>query len=179
MEHAFLRRTELSRPDVNAGDASVLFAAHYGLSGPIVELGSQQDRNYRIDTENGRFVLKICRADYATLELEAQNAAMRHIAGKAGAPRVPRLVAASDGAEILFATVRGEAYQIRLLDYIDGQPLTQRKHLPVATVAALGAIGGKLALALADFTHPGLSRDLQWDLRNAAPVVPDERGLAM
>ncbi|KQY45792.1 aminotransferase [Rhizobium sp. Root483D2] len=171
MEHVFLRRTELSRPDVNAGDASVLFAAHYGLSGPIVELGSQQDRNYRIDTENGRFVLKICRADYATLELEAQNAAMRHIAVKAGAPRVPRLVAASDGAEILFVTVRGEAYQIRLLDYIDGQPLTQRKHLPVTTVAALGALGGKLALALADFTHPGLSRDLQWDLRNAAPVV--------
>jgi 4-aminobutyrate aminotransferase-like enzyme/Ser/Thr protein kinase RdoA (MazF antagonist) len=171
LEHAFLRRAELSRPDVNAEDAASLIAAHYGLSGPITELGSQQDRNYRIEAASGRFVLKICRADYATIELEAQNAALRHIAGKADVPRVPKVVAAGNGADILLVTVRGEDYQIRLLDYIDGQPLTQRKHLPTVTVAALGTLGGRLALALADFTHPGLSRDLQWDLRNAEPVV--------
>jgi 4-aminobutyrate aminotransferase-like enzyme/Ser/Thr protein kinase RdoA (MazF antagonist) len=156
---------------MNAEDAASLFADHYGLSGPITELGSQQDRNYRIDAASGSFVLKICRADYATVELEAQNAALRHIAGKAALPRVPKVVAAGNGADILFVTLRGEDYQIRLLDYIEGQPLTRRKHLPVATVAALGALGGRVALALADFTHPGLSRDLQWDLRNAEPVV--------
>ena len=71
----------------------------------------------------------------------------------------------------LFVTIRGEDYQIRLLDYIEGQPLTRRKHLPAVTVAALGDLCGRLALALADFTHPGLSRDLQWDLRNAEAVV--------
>ncbi|KQY12994.1 hypothetical protein ASE23_21020 [Rhizobium sp. Root73] len=171
MEHAFLRRAALSRPDVNVEDAASLFAVHYGLSGPIAELGSQQDRNYCVDAASGRFVLKICRADYATIELEAQNAALRHIAGKAAAPRVPKVFAAGNGADIVFVTVRGEDYQIRLLDYIEGQPLTRRKHLPGVTVAALGALGGRLALALADFTHPGLSRDLQWDLRNAEPAV--------
>ncbi|WP_426126045.1 aminotransferase [Pararhizobium sp. PWRC1-1] len=171
MEHAFLQRAALSRPDVNADDAMGLFVAHYGLSGPITELGSQQDRNYRIDAASGRFVLKICRANYATVELEAQNAALRHIAGKAALPRVPKVVTAGNGADILFVMVRGENYQIRLLDYIEGQPLTRRRHLPAVTVAALGTLGGRLALALADFTHPGLSRDLQWDLRNAEPVV--------
>ena len=171
MEHAFLRRAELSRPEVNAEDAARLFAVHYGLSGPIVELGSQQDRNYRIDAASGRFVLKICRADYATLELEAQNAALRHIAGKSGAPRVPRVIAGINGADIMFVEVRGQDYQIRLLDYIEGEPLTRRKYLPPVTISALGALGGRLALALADFGHPGLSRDLQWDLRHAEPVV--------
>ncbi|WP_428423830.1 aminotransferase [Pararhizobium sp.] len=171
MEHAFLRRAALSRPDVSAEDAARLFSDHYGLSGPIAELGSQQDRNYRIDAASGRFVLKICRADYATVELEAQNAALRHIAGKANTPRVPKVIASNNGADILSVTVRDADYQIRLLDYIEGQPLTQRKHLPAITVAALGTLGGRLALALADFTHPGLSRDLQWDLRNAEPVV--------
>lgn len=171
MEHVFLRRAALSRPDVNAEDAASLLAAHYGLSGPVNELGSQQDRNYRIDAAGGRFVLKICRAEYATVELEAQNAALRHIAGQAAAPRVPKIIPAGNGADILFVTLRGEKYQIRLLDYIEGQPLTRRKHLPAVTVAALGALGGRLALALADFSHSGLSRDLQWDLRNAEAVV--------
>ncbi|OBZ94843.1 hypothetical protein ADU59_13580 [Pararhizobium polonicum] len=171
MEQAFLQRAALSRPDVTAKEAAGLFAAHYGLVGPIAELGSQQDRNYRIDTANGRFVLKICRADYATVELEAQNAALRHIATKPGTPRVPRVIAAVNGADIVFVTVRGQDYQIRLLDYIKGEPLTQRKHLPEVTIATLGALGGRLALALSDFVHPGLSRELQWDLRHAGPVV--------
>jgi 4-aminobutyrate aminotransferase-like enzyme/Ser/Thr protein kinase RdoA (MazF antagonist) len=171
LEHVFLGRAELSRPDVNIKDAAGLLADYYGLSGSIVELGSQQDRNYRIDAASGRFVLKICRADYATVELEAQNAALRHIAGTAGAPRVPKVISASGGREIVFVTVRGQNYQIRLLDYMDGEPLTLRKYLPEVSVAALGTLGGQLALALSDFSHPGLSRDLQWDLRHAGPVV--------
>ncbi|HTO29731.1 MAG TPA: aminotransferase [Pararhizobium sp.] len=171
MDNGFLRRAELSRPDVSIEDSRALFATHYGLAGPIVELGSQQDRNYRIETSDGRFVLKICRADYATSELEAQNAALRHIAGKPGFPRVPKVIAAVNGDSIVFAAVRGQDYQIRLLDYLDGEPLTRRKHLPSQTVAALGAIGGRLALALSDFTHPGLARAIQWDLRHAGPVV--------
>lgn len=171
LDYGFLRRAELSRPDVTIEDACILFEAHYGLAGPIVELGSQQDRNYRIQTSDGRFVLKICRADYATTELQAQNAALRHVAGKPGTPRVPKVIAAANGDDIVFATVRGQDYQIRLLNYIDGEPLTRRKHLSSQTVTALGEIGGRLALALSDFTHPGLDRAIQWDLRNAGPVV--------
>ncbi|RYD90845.1 MAG: hypothetical protein EOP50_15280, partial [Sphingobacteriales bacterium] len=40
-------------------------------------------------TGEARYVLKICRSEYATVELEAQNAALAHIAAKPGAPRVP------------------------------------------------------------------------------------------
>ncbi|RWX81761.1 aminotransferase [Neorhizobium lilium] len=171
MDHAFLRRTELPRPDVTAEDSAALFASHYRLSGPVMELGSQQDRNYRIDAPEGRFVLKICRADYAMIELEAQNAALRHIANRPGAPSVPRVLSSSDGLEIVPVQLRGEDYQLRLLDFIEGEQLTRRKHLPAVTVAALGSLGGRLAAALSDFDHPGLTRDLQWDLRRAQPVV--------
>jgi len=170
LEDALLRRTELPRPDVTAEDAAAILEGWYGLTGPIVELGSQQDRNYRVDTDAGRFVLKICRADYATVELKAQNAAMRHIAGKADVPRVPCIMPGLSGEDILFLDIGNDSYQIRLLDYLDGEPLTRSKYLSVETVAGLGRIAGKLALALADFEHPGLARELQWDLRRAGPV---------
>ncbi len=39
------------------------------------------------------------------------------------------------------------------------------------TVAALGDVAGRLAVALRDFDHPGLERELQWDLRRAGPVA--------
>ncbi len=171
MNQVFLQRAALSRPDVTAEDAATLLADHFGLTGPIVELGSQQDRNYRVETSAGRFVLKICRADYATIELEAQNAALAHLAAKQGAPTVPRVFQSRQGMGIVPVRLRGDDYQLRLLDFIDGEQLTPRKHLPAITVSTLGSLGGRLASALSDFQHQGLARDLQWDLRRAQPVV--------
>ena len=93
LETSAVGRAQLPRPDVSAADAAELCRVHFGLEGGIVELGSQQDRNFRIDTASGRFVLKICHADYATVELEAQNATLKHLAAIGGAVRVPSLQA--------------------------------------------------------------------------------------
>ncbi|WEX76844.1 aminotransferase [Sinorhizobium numidicum] len=170
-EETLKRRTELPRPNVSAEEAKVVLSEHYGLSGDLIELGSQQDQNYRVDTDEGRFVLKICRMEYARLELEAQNAALRHVGAKPDAPKVPSVVPAVNGEEIVTAVVGEEPYQFRLLSYLDGVPLTRRKHLPEETVAALGDVAGRLAVALQDLDHPGLDRELQWDLRRAGPVA--------
>ncbi|WKL41006.1 aminotransferase [Sinorhizobium meliloti] len=165
------RRTQLARPDVSIEEAQAILAQHYGLSGDLTELGSQQDRNYRVDTSEGPFVLKIARAEYARVEMEAQNAALRHVATRPDAPKVPEVVSALSGEEIVTAAVREETCQFRLLTYLDGTPLTRRRHLAVETVAALGDVAGRLAVALRDFDHPGLERELQWDLRRAGPVA--------
>ena len=165
------RRTQLARPDVSIEEAQAILAQHYGLSGDLTELGSQQDRNYRVDTSEGRFVLKIARAEYARAEIEAQNAALRHVATRPDAPKVPEVMSALSGEEIVAASVREETYQFRLLTYLDGTPLTRRRHLAVETVAALGDLAGRSAVALRDFDHPGLERELQWDLRRAGPVA--------
>lgn len=171
VEDALKLRTELPRPDVSAEEAQALLAEHYGLSGTISELGSQQDRNYRIDTGERRYVLKICRAEYGALELEAQNAALRHLSERLTLARVAEVVPSLKGEAIESVAVRDQDYRIRLLNFLDGEPLTRRKHLSREAVAALGALAGRLAAALQDFEHPGLERELQWDLRRAGPVV--------
>jgi 4-aminobutyrate aminotransferase-like enzyme/Ser/Thr protein kinase RdoA (MazF antagonist) len=170
-DESLRRRAELARPDVSADEARAILQDHYNLSGDLTELGSQQDRNYRVDTGESRFVLKVARAEYARVELEAQNAALRHIGERAGAPMVPQVVPARSGEAIVTAAVGGETYQFRLLTYLEGTQLTRRKHLALDTVAALGDLAGRLAVALKDFDHPGLERELQWDLRRAGPVA--------
>ena len=170
-DEALFARTELGRPDVTAEDAADLFAKHYSLSGSIIELGSQQDRNYRIDTGNGRFVLKICLADYETVELDAQNAAMRHIAAKSHSPEVPHVVTSTDGLDIVPVTFKGQNLQLRLLSYLEGKPLTRQKKLSSETIAGLGRTAGLISKALKDFDHPGLVRDLQWDARRGESVL--------
>ncbi|PDT17025.1 hypothetical protein CO670_09835 [Rhizobium sp. J15] len=170
-DEVLVDRMALPRPDVSVADAEEILLTHYGLSGVAAELGSQQDRNYRIDTESGRYVLKICHAAYEARELEAQNAAIHHLRSKENAPRVPAVIPASDGQEIVAITLRERDYQVRLLEYLEGQGLTGLTYVAPASVAALGALCARLAQALADFSHPGLDRSLQWDLRRAGPVA--------
>ncbi|WP_337268127.1 aminotransferase [Oryzifoliimicrobium ureilyticus] len=164
-------RMELPRPDVTADEAAHILAEHYHLSGTLSELGSQQDRNYQLTSDSGRYVLKICHAAYETQELEAQIAALAHLRAIDGAPRVPSVVPTADGQEIVDVLVRDQTYKVRLLGYLEGESLKDAQRLPQAAISALGALCARLALALSDFNHPGLDRNLQWDLRRAGPVA--------
>jgi 4-aminobutyrate aminotransferase-like enzyme/Ser/Thr protein kinase RdoA (MazF antagonist) len=168
---ALVNRIQLPRPEVSAEDAADILRTYYGLSGALTELGSQQDRNYRIDTAGARYVLKICREEYAAIELEAQNAAIRHLQSKDNALRVPGVISSAGNEDIIAVTIRDQNYRVRLLDYLDGQSMTGRKHLSSASISALGTLCARLARDLADFDHPGLDRNLQWDLRRAGPVA--------
>lgn len=176
-----IHRASLPSPQVSAAQALELLEEHYGLSGRLQALGSQQDLNYRVDSEQGRFVLKICRGDYSVLELQAQHAGLKHLAEHPGV-QVPRVIPAKNGADLLSLKVGDQAVHVRLLDYIDGQSLTHLDHLNHSVVAGFGRLCGEMDLALADFDHPGLERTLQWDARHAnaliahlLPVIKDDQ----
>lgn len=171
MTTVFLTRSSLPRPALSEGDAAAILQDHYGLSGTLDELGSQQDRNFRLTTGEGRFVLKVSRADYAVDELEAQHAAFAHLSARLEGVRLPRVLPTTDGRDIGTAKIGGELLRFRLLTYLEGEPLTRRQHLSTKTIAAFGDLAGRLSLALADFAHPGIERELQWDMRHAEAVI--------
>ncbi|TKJ82782.1 aminotransferase [Pseudomonas koreensis] len=180
-----IHRASLPSPQVSAEQALQWLAEHYGLSGTLQALGSQQDLNFRVDSPRGRFVLKICRGDYALVELQAQQAGLKYLA-EHSAVTVPRVIAANNGEDLLSLEVGGEAVHVRLLDYIEGQPLTHLDHLGRDVVAGFGRLCGEMDLALAGFDHPGLERTLQWDARHASalishllPVIKDEQQRAL
>ncbi|NYH08662.1 aminotransferase [Pseudomonas moraviensis] len=176
-----IHRASLPGPQVTAEQALQVLTQHYGLSGKLQALGSQQDLNYRVDSERGRFVLKVCRGDYSLVELQAQHAGLKYLADH-GDVQVPRVIPANDGQDLLSLEIGGEAVHVRLLDYIEGQPLTALDHLGHEVAAGFGRLCGEMDLALAGFDHPGLERTLQWDARHASaliehllPVIEDER----
>lgn len=180
-----IHRASLPSPQVSAEQAQQWLAEHYGLSGTLQALGSQQDLNYRVDSARGRFVLKICRGDYALVELQAQHAGLKYLAEHSRVP-VPRVISANNGQDLLTLETAGQAVHVRLLDYIEGQPLTDLDHLGQAVVAGFGRLCGEMDLALAGFDHPGLERTLQWDARHASalikhllPVIKDEQQRAL
>lgn len=164
-----IQRSSQPTPSLSEAQAHALLRAHYDLAGSLQSLGSQQDLNFRVDSDQGRFVLKVCHASYAQIELEAQHAALAYLREQ-GLP-VPAVRPARDGQALLAMDVEGQALRARLLDYIDGQPLTRIKHMPPRLMAELGELCARVDKALADFDHPGLTRTLQWDPQHAHALI--------
>ena len=66
----------------------------------------------------------------------------------------------------------GTAY-VRLLRFLPGGTLLESGYLSPTAVAGLGEVAGRVSRALDGFSHPGLDRVLQWDLRYGADVVAE------
>ncbi|HEX5826266.1 MAG TPA: aminotransferase [Candidatus Limnocylindrales bacterium] len=169
---------EHRRPDVDAGEAQALLERAFGGGLRVVrELGSHQDRNFLVQGDGSadgsarRFVFKIARHGLSRTELEAENAAMAVVAA-AGLPfETPVPQPALDGATITGgATAAGETHDLRLVTFIEGEPLDGVGFLAPPVLRAHGAMAARMALALRGFDHPALDRALQWDLRHAAAV---------
>ncbi|UOK38396.1 aminotransferase [Pseudomonas palleroniana] len=165
-----IHRASLPCPQVSPDQAAQLLKQHYGLDGSLQSLGSQQDVNYKIDSERGRFVLKISRGDYAAIELQAQHAALKDLQGREHL-RVPKVIQSLKGDELLTVSLDDQTLHLRLLEYIDGRPLTDLPHLSREVIQGFGALCGRMSQALAGFEHPGLERTLQWDPRHAQELI--------
>ena len=164
-----VHRASRPNPVVSIEQAQALLFEHYGLQGQLHSLGSQQDLNLRVDTTQGCWVLKFCHADAAPQELAAQHAAMLHLA-RHGVP-VPQAVISSDGRDVIAVQLGQQRLQMRVLSYLEGQPLTRLKHLGPELIGRIGALCGQVDRALFDFQHPGLARTLQWDPRHAHKLL--------
>jgi Ser/Thr protein kinase RdoA (MazF antagonist) len=63
-------------------------------------------------------------------------------------------------------STHGAAHRIRLVSWIEGQPLAETNRSDAA-LESLGRMLGRFDAALKGFIHPGALRDLDWDIRKA------------
>ncbi|HEY1480681.1 MAG TPA: aminotransferase class III-fold pyridoxal phosphate-dependent enzyme, partial [Gaiellales bacterium] len=164
-----LRAPDVGRPAITLDEAAAAARDLFGVGGELAELGSQQDRNYRIDDDGRRLLLKIANPAWSAAALHAQNAAIAHLA-QAGLP-VPQVLVANDGSTIAWRDVAGRQLAVRLLTFLDGTPLNEAGYLAPPIVRQIGTLAGRLSHALADFGHEGLAGPVQWDLQHAEEIV--------
>lgn len=174
----FLREPELPAPHVSDQQARDILATHFGLRADVKSLGSQQDKNFLVSSGAvAAGVLKIANPAFNEIELAAQELAGDLIATAEPDLRVAQSLPNLRGEKLTAVTGlgSGDVAHVRLLRHLPGGTLLESGYLSPATVAELGALAARVSRALAGFSHPGLDRVLQWDLRYGAEVV---RGLA-
>ena len=158
-------------PPVSDEQASDLAREVFGIVASARSLGSHQDRNFLLQGESGRALLKIANPGTSAAELLLQSRAADHLADREPGLRAPRTRPALDGSTVPAVRLDGQALHVRLLDFVEGEPLSGPGYLGPRAVRALGELAGRVDLALADFRADGVERPHQWDLRQAPEVL--------
>jgi 4-aminobutyrate aminotransferase-like enzyme/Ser/Thr protein kinase RdoA (MazF antagonist) len=139
----------------------------FGLAASAAALPGERDQNFALTTARGeKFVLKITRAGEARAVLDFQNAALGRLRRRAATLDVPRVIPSLREEEI--STIRdakGIEYYLRLVTWIDGELFVKAAPHDAKLLASLGRAVAELDEALADFTHPMMSRESRWELR--------------
>src|SRR5262245_31623132 len=170
----------LEAPRLTIDDALSCASRDFGVTGRGSLLPSERDQNVVIQTDGGdRFVLKIANAAESRALLDAQNAALAHVARRS--TLCPTIVPAVDGRTIVEVRAAGSTYLVRLFSWIPGVPLADAGVVSTELLEDFGARLAELDAALDGFDHPAIHRDFYWDLarardivRESSPLVADE-----
>jgi 4-aminobutyrate aminotransferase-like enzyme/Ser/Thr protein kinase RdoA (MazF antagonist) len=169
----FFAGEELVRPNVTTVEAERMASELFGITGVASELGSHQDRNFRIDVTTPlgvtSYLLKVDNSAFSEAELIAQDDALAHLSARG--LRVPVPVAGMDGKTRQRWESDETSLAVRILSFVEGVPLATESTFSPATIAELGGLSARVARELADFDSAGLDRMLQWDLRRADKVI--------
>ena len=184
-------------PQLAVAEAERLARDVYGLAASASPLPSERDQNFLLSStadlgtgalgtdDRGlrtvRYVLKIANSTEDRAMLEAQNAAMAHVADPparlrrfGGTGRValcPHVLPTQSGD--LIAGVPGGVHFARLVTYVEGIPLAEVRERTPALFESLGRAVGRLDRALDGFDHPAIHRDFHWDLARADAVIQE------
>jgi 4-aminobutyrate aminotransferase-like enzyme/Ser/Thr protein kinase RdoA (MazF antagonist) len=171
--------TTAKTPTFSTIEINQLLAQQYQLSGQLKTLAGYCDQNLLLTTDNNKqYIIKIAHSAESKLELAMQNSAMAHLSKKQCA--VPHAVKNQLGESITIITnVQQKYFCLRVLTFLPGQFYADTNSLSHNKIlwANLGQFIAKVDLALADFTHPGAFRYLEWDLAQGYRVCMSKKHL--
>ncbi len=154
-------------------EALTILTDIYDKQGSLYELPSERDRNFLLNSSDGHtFILKIAN-QYESLEtLEAQNAAMSHIALRYKNALCPEPIPSKTGTLITtFTDKNGCSYYVRLLTFLHGNTFAKTSPHDNLLLHSYGVFIGQISSSLASFDHISTHKEFYWDLKNAVDVI--------
>lgn len=169
-------------PEISDDEAVDVLRQCFGITGTVLPLCGERDRNFHIRTTDGReYVLKIAHPLEKPQFIDFQTEALRRVAAEDPGLPVPRVITSRGGrTSVRIQLRRGERSTVRLVTYLPGIPLSERVSTPHLRTT-LATCLARLDKALAEFVHPGATDRLLWNLTNAGglrkflPYLADAR----
>jgi 4-aminobutyrate aminotransferase-like enzyme/Ser/Thr protein kinase RdoA (MazF antagonist) len=154
---------------VTESEATQLAREVFGVEADARALPGEYDDNFHLTANDGRgYVLKVMHAGRERSFVDMQCRALQHVARRAPHLAVPRVCPAPNGAA--FQNVRvadGSERLVWLLTFLPGTVLADVKPHEPELLESLGRLLGEMDVALQDFSHPSVERELKWNLARA------------
>jgi len=145
----------------------------YGLEVNASSLPSERDQNFLLTTQSHeKYVLKIANSREDRALLVAQCNAMTHLSSHGS---LSQSVVPSVAGNILeeVESPSGATHFLRLLTYLQGEPLARTTRRPSVLLRDLGRQLGRMDRALLGYDDPAVHRKFHWDLKNGGTVVAE------
>ena len=152
----------------NRNAVEALLKSAYGIVGTIHLLAGEYDLNFRVESGERCYLLKVMRRACDPALVEMQYLALEALA--AGRPDLPlqRLIRTRGGAAtVTFVDDEGGERLAWLLSFLPGRVLADVRPHTSVLLAEIGAVLGQIDATLLGFEHSACERDLKWDLRQA------------
>jgi Ser/Thr protein kinase RdoA (MazF antagonist) len=157
-------------PKVPEDEVLELLADEFGLSGSLETLVSERDQNFRLSPADGPpLVVKIANAAEPPEITDFQLQALRHLQACECPVEVPRIMETRSGALSTEIRNAGASHVLRVVSYVPGTPVEGTEPGPELAYE-LGRCLAQLDSALRDFSHPGESQVLLWDMQRAGDL---------
>ncbi len=149
--------------------AEELCFKNYGIKGKASPLPGELDHNFKIVSDNKRFILKINRPGTDPAYLDFQEELLLHIQYKKPSFKYPSIIQTVSG-ENSFGILDDENKNrnIRMLEWIPGRLWSAVNPQPDNLRFSLGEVCGELTSLLQDFNHPKAIRVFDWDIAQAS-----------
>jgi hydroxylysine kinase len=154
-----------SHVPVDAGLVSSLLEGEYGLVGRLHTVATEKDDTFRLEAVSAGYLVKVSPPDEAEAVVGLQTSAMRFLEDTAPELPVQRVRLTADGRDHVLIGADDSTRVLRVFDFVDGAVWAQ-VDADGEQLAKVGAMLGRVDVALEAFAHPADRRELVWDIRH-------------
>ncbi len=137
-------------------------------------LPGERDQNFRVESEQGCYVLKVFNGLEDKELLQAQSEILDRLDGLGICPKIKPTV---EGDGIARIEHKGQSYWVRMVSYLEGRTLSSVKYKSPELLRLLGRQVASIGESLEGFDHPALHFDFDWCLEKGVAVVTEHRSL--
>ncbi len=168
----------MTPPQLTEVEALELLAQQYGLTGQLVALPGERDRNFQLCLASGeKNTFKVVSADVPLESLKVEIRAMQHLNSELGS-LVPHPLADQAGRFISQGSLQnGSSCWLRLQSWQPGIPLAEFRPLTTELFHSVGHLMGQVATSLSTLAVPDPHPNLPWHPDQASQIV--EEGLSL
>ncbi|MFC5175358.1 aminotransferase class III-fold pyridoxal phosphate-dependent enzyme [Nocardioides taihuensis] len=162
----------VSAPELDLSALHDSLATWWGLEGDLTAVHGERDRNFRVDTPRGRYLLKVHNPADTEEVLDFQYSALRHIRAVAPDVPVPDVVTTRQGAwSVALTGLDGRQSLAWVMTWLEGRHPDPVEMGPTH-LREWGRMSARLGQALRGFVHPAASYPITWDVRRLPQLRP-------